>query len=198
MNKDWNSILIRYISLLVLGLGNLFIFYLIFTPLTIYSVFGLISRFYDVVILIGNPTQACDIAINFLPFLKSIACMNTTIFFKGYFASIIPACIAGSAYYLLLILNLSTPMSKKQRLKSIFFIMSSFLFLNILRIFGFALLYANKGFELFNIAHVAFWYFGSTILVIIIWFANVFLFNIKSIPIYSDFKFIINQIRGKE
>ena len=182
MNKDWNSILIRYISLLVLGLGNLFIFYLIFTPLTIYPVLDLI----------------CDIAANFFSFLKNIACMNTTIFFKGYFASIIPACIAGSAYYLLLILNLSTPMSKKQRLKSIFFIMSSFLFLNILRIFGFALLYANKGFELFNIAHVAFWYFGSTILVIIIWFANVFLFNIKSIPIYSDFKFIINQIRGKE
>jgi len=198
MNKDWNSILIRYISLLVLGLGNLFIFYLIFTPLTIYPVLDLISQFYNTTLLRGNPTQACDIAANFFSFLKNIACMNTTIFFKGYFASIIPACIAGSAYYLLLILNLSTPMSKKQRLKSIFFIMSSFLFLNILRIFGFALLYANKGFELFNIAHVAFWYFGSTILVIIIWFANVFLFNIKSIPIYSDFKFIINQIRGKE
>jgi len=184
--------------LLILGLGNLFIFYLIFTPLTIYSVFGLISRFYDVVILIGNPTQACDIAINFLPFLKSIACMNTTIFFKGYFASIIPACIAGSAYYLLLILNLSTPMSKKQRIKSILFLMSSFLFLNILRIFGFALLYANKGLELFNIAHIAFWYFGSTILIILLWFTNVMLFNIKNIPIYTDFKMILNQIRGKK
>ena len=198
MNKDWNSILIRYISLLVLGFGNLFIFYLIFTPLTIYPVLDLISQFYNTTLLRGNPTQACDIAANFFSFLKNIACMNTTIFFKGYFASIIPACIAGSAYYLLLILNLSTPMNKKQRLKSLFLLMSSFLFLNIIRIFSFALLYANKGFELFNIAHVAFWYFGSTILVIIIWFANVFLFNIKSIPIYSDFKFIINQIRGKE
>ncbi|MBS3083518.1 pacearchaeosortase [Candidatus Pacearchaeota archaeon] len=192
------SLVLRYLLLLILGLGNLFIFYLIFTPLTIYSVFGLISRFYDVVILIGNPTQACDIAINFLPFLKSIACMNTTIFFKGYFASIIPACIAGSAYYLLLILNLSTPMSKKQRIKSILFLMSSFLFLNILRIFGFALLYANKGLELFNIAHIAFWYFGSTILIILLWFTNVMLFNIKNIPIYTDFKMILNQIRGKK
>lgn len=190
--------LIRYGLLLVLGLGNLFIFYLIFTPLTIYPVLDLISQFYDAVLLRSNPTQTCDLASNLFPSLKNIACMNTTIFFKGYFASIIPACIAGAAYYLLLILNLSTPMSKKQRAKSIFFLMSSFLFLNILRIFSFALLYVNKGFELFNIAHVATWYFGSTILVIFIWFINVFLLNIKSIPIYSDFKFIMNQIKGKK
>ena len=197
-NSYWNSIFIRYSILLILGLGNLFIFYLIFTPLTVYPVLDLISKFYDSSLLSGNPSPACDLATNLFPFIKNIACMDTTIFFKGYFASIVPACIAGSAYYLLLILNLSTPMDRKQRLKGLFLLISSFLFLNIIRIFSFALLYANKGFELFNIAHVATWYFGSTILVIFLWFVNIFLFNIKSIPIYSDFKFIINEIRGKK
>ncbi len=196
--NNWNSILSRYFLLLFLGLGNLFIFYILATPLTIYPVLNLINLFYDSVLLRGSVTQACDLATNLLPFLQNLACMDTTIFFKGYFASIIPACIAGSAYYLLLILNLSTPMDKKQRTKSIFFLMSSFLFLNILRIFSFSMLYASKGFELFNIAHVATWYFGSTILVIFLWFLNVFLFNIKSIPIYTDFNFIINQIKGKK
>src|SRR3989344_7363635 len=192
------SLVLRYLLLLILGLGNLFIFYLIFTPLTIYSVFGLISRFYDVVILIGNPTQACDIAINFLPFLKSIACMNTTIFFKGYFASIIPACIAGSAYYLLLILNLTTPMEKRKRFYNLIFIIFSFLILNIIRIITFAIIFANKGFEIFNLAHAATWYFGSTVLVILIWFLGVMLFKIKAVPIYADVKTIISQIRSSK
>src|SRR3989344_4485587 len=185
MNRSYlNSIILRYCLLLILGLGNLFIF-------------DLINFFYDAVLLKGNPSKICDLATNLFPAFQNLACINTTIFFKGYFASIIPACIAGSAYYLLLILNLSTPMDKKKRLKSIFFLMSSFLFINILRIFTFALLFANKGFELFNITHIATWYFGSTVLVIILWFANVFLFNIRSIPIYEDFKVIISQIRGK-
>ena len=196
MSIGIKSVLIRYGILLLLGLGNLFIFYLLATPLTVYPVFALLNSLYGADLLRGDFSSTCDIATNTLPILKNIACMNTTILFKGYFASIISACIAGSAYYLLLILNLTTPMKKSQRVKSITFLMLSFLAINILRITIFAIIFANNGFEIFNIAHAATWYFGSSVLVGLLWFSNVILFKIHNIPIYTDVKNIINQIKN--
>ena len=196
--NSWKSIIIRYALLLLFGLGNLFIFYVVFTPLTVYPVFGLISYFYEATLLDGGVSESCDVAANMFPFLKGLACMKTTILFNGYFASIIPACVAGSAYYLLLILNLSTPLKTGQRVKSLFFLLGIFLTINILRIFSFALIYANEGFEFFNIAHATTWYFGSTVLVIILWFTNILVFKIKEIPVYSDFKLILSQVRGQK
>ncbi len=138
MEKSLFSITLRYFLLLILGLGNLFIFYLIFTPLTVYPVFWLIVSSNQATLLQGTYTSVCELLEG--TFLESLACINTTIFFKDYFASIIPACIAGSAYYLLLILNLSTPMGLKTRIKSLSFILILFLILNIARIFAFALI----------------------------------------------------------
>src|SRR3989344_7181982 len=184
----------RYILLLILGLGNLFIFYLILAPLTIYPVLWILSLFYDPVLLSGGPTLVCELATK-MHFLKSLACMNTTIFFDSYYASIIPACIAGSAYYLLLIINLTTPMKINQRVKSLFFVLLIFLFINILRIFSFAMIFANKNYDLFSLAHVSAWYFGSTVLVILLWFTSAYLFKIKSIPVYTDIKEISSKIK---
>ena len=194
------SVAIRYIILLVLGLGNLFIFYTIFTPLTVYPVLATLDNIYGAELLRGDITKACDILTNMKApsLITNAACMDTTIFFKGYFASIIPACIAGSAYYLLFILNLTTPMGKRKRFYSLMFLSILFLVLNIIRITTFAVIFANKGFEIFNLAHAATWYFGSTILVIIIWFSNVLLFKIKTIPIYTDFKTIFSQIKNSK
>ncbi|MEK6915685.1 MAG: pacearchaeosortase [Nanoarchaeota archaeon] len=189
-----SSIILRYLLLLLLSVGNLSIFYLIATPLTVYPVLGAIELFYDGTLLPSTPTRTCEIFQD--TFIQNIACMKTTIFFKDYFANIIPACIAGSAYYLLLILNLTTPMSRLKRIKSLFFLMFSFLFFNILRIFSFAMLFVNKNYEIFNIAHIASWYFGSTILVVILWFANVLIFKINSVPVYADIKMILNKIKG--
>ncbi len=167
--------------------------YSIFTPLTIYSVFGLIKSQYGASLLRSEATITCDIATNIFPFMKYLVCVNTTIFFKGYYASIIPACIAGSAYYLLIILNLTTPMEKKTRIKSLLFIILLFFITNVLRIFIFANIYANKGFDFFAIAHAATWYFGSTILVLLIWFSNVIIFKIHNIPIYTDIKNLMSK-----
>ncbi|MEK6846803.1 MAG: pacearchaeosortase [Nanoarchaeota archaeon] len=194
------EVLLRYLILLILGIGNLFIFYTVFTPLTVYPILTVLDNMYGAELLRGDITKACDLLtnINAPSFITNAACMNTTIFFKGYFASIIPACIAGSAYYLLLILNLTTSMEKRKRFYNIIFIIFSFLLLNIIRIITFAVIFANKGFEIFNLAHAATWYFGSTILVILIWFSSVMLFKIKAIPIYTDVKTIINQIRKKQ
>ena len=104
-----------------------------------------------------------------------------------------PACVAGAAYYLLSILNLTTPMKPRQRLFSLPYLFITFLIINILRIVIFALLY-SKGFTFFDLTHTATWYFGSTIFLIIIWFSNVSLFKIKSIPIYTDFKYLVENI----
>jgi len=161
---------LRYFILIVLGLFNLYLFYLIFTPLTVYSVYFLLLRFSEGVVLVSTGV---------IP----------SIFLKGYIAQIIPACVAGSAYYLLLILNLTTPMKIKKRIASILFLLISFLIINILRITIFALL-VPKGYQYFDVAHEITWYLGSTIMIAIIWFANIMIFKIRMVPIYSDLKSI--------
>ncbi len=105
----------------------------------------------------------------------------------------IAACIAGSAYYLLLILNLSTPGIKlKKRISMILWAFSVFLAVNILRIFLLALIFI-AGYSWFDITHKLFWYILSTIFVIAIWFIEVRLFKIKGIPFYSDMKFLYTK-----
>ena len=165
------SLILRYVILILLGLFNLSIFYFIFTPLTVYPVFWFLDSVYGASLLYGN-----------------------VIFFEKYFASIIPACIAGAAYYLLLILNLTTPMKTKTRIRSIIFLIASFLVLNIIRIIIFAVL-ITKGYQYFDLTHTATWYFGSTVLVILIWFSSVMIFSIKTIPVYTDIKSLVEKIK---
>ena len=154
----------RYLILLLLGV-SLWIFYFIFTPLTVYPVYYLLKLFFNAT-LSGN-----------------------MITFKGLEIQLIKACVAGSAYYLLLILNLSTPMTSKTRLSSITFLFSSFLVINILRIFVFSLFLINF-LNLFSTLHLIFWYFLSTIIVVGLWLLNLKIFKIKSIPVYTDIKFL--------
>jgi len=113
---------------------------------------------------------------------------------EGRTITLIPACIAGSAYLLLLILNLTTPLKPLQRAKSIAFLFISFLLLNIARIFIFILLLINN-FAYFDIAHKITWYFSSIVLVILLWFANVYLFKINSIPFFTDAKSLLRQAK---
>ena len=166
----------RYFILLLLGLFKLKLFYLIFTPFTVQPMFMVLSLVYDnAALLEGN-----------------------LIFFGGGYIQIIDACVAGAAYYLLLILNLSTPMNAEKRIKSIFFLVLTFLILNIIRILIFAA-FAASGQQYFDIAHKLTWYFGSTLMVVILWFVNVWLFKIKKIPIYTDMKELYKDvISGKK
>ena len=161
-SKKFFGILTRYLILILIGIPNLWLFYLIFTPLTIYPVFFLLSLFF-------NATLNNNIIIlkNFLPI------------------EIIPACVAGSAYYLLLILNLAIPMKINKRLKMLLFSLLSLLIINILRIFLLSILFVS-GTSLFDITHELFWYFGSLVFVVGIWFVGVKIFKIKEIPFYSD------------
>lgn len=154
-------ILLRYLLLVVLGM-SLFLFYEIFTPLTIYPVYWISSLIFNDVNLSGN-----------------------LLFFSGKSAEIIPSCVGGAAYYLLSILNLTTPMKIAKRIKSLIFMFGTFLFFNIIRILVFLWLFAASA-VYFDYAHRFVWYFGSTILVVVIWFLNAALFKIKEIPIFTD------------
>lgn len=170
--KNYLYLFARYFALVLLGI-NLGLIYYIFTPLTVHISFFFLEKFYDAVLISSN-----------------------VIFVKGYYATIIPACVAGAAYYFLIILNLTTPMPLKKRVASLFFLIMTFLILNTIRIVVFAYL-IFQGYEDFDFAHRASWYFGSTVLVVLIWFANVTIFRIKSIPIYTDVRQIIEDIRRK-
>ena len=170
-SKQVYGLSIRYLILLVLGVG-ISIFYSVFNFLTVYPVTWILMLF-------SGGTRLFE---------------GNLIFFKGFYAEIISACVAGAAYYLLLILNLSTPMKLKTRIKSILFLIFTFLVLNIIRIAIFTIL-LTTGFEYFDLVHMAVWYFGSTILVVLIWFVNVWLFKIKEIPVYSDVKEIWEEIK---
>jgi len=163
MNKTLN-IFLRYIIIILAGLGNLYIFYKIFTPLTLRAVSFLLS----------SPT------------------IQNLIIFNSRTIELIPACIAGSAYYLLLILNLTTPNIKlRQRIKILAISFIALFILNTLRIVILAIL-ANSIY--FASLHMIFWYGVSTIFVVGIWICLVKIYKIKSIPVYTDFEYLYRLI----
>jgi len=164
-------ILIRYLILLA-SMFSLPIIYWIFTPITSYLSFYLLKLFFNEVYIFNN----------------MILISPETII------ELIPACIAGSAYLLLLILNLTVPMDFKKRIYSILGSFLLLLILNVLRISILASLH-KINYELFNYTHLLFWYILSTIFVIGIWFFLAKAFSIKEIPIYTDFKYIISRTK---
>jgi exosortase/archaeosortase family protein len=167
------DIFIRYFILIIVSVPNLWIFYLIFTPLTVYFVYFLLSLFFQVS-LSGN----------------------TILISKIFSVELIEACIAGSAYYLLLILNLSVPKIKiSKRIKLILFSFLSFFAVNIIRIIVMSIILVN-GSSLFDTLHILFWYAGSIIFVVGIWFIGIKIFHVKEMPFYSDIKTLI-KLRKK-
>ncbi len=171
--KEMSLLISRYIVLMLLAINSLYLFYAVFTPLTLYASYFVLKNIYANAIL---NTGMSSISVG------------------GDSIALIQACVAGAAYYLLLILNLTTPMGLKTRIKSIFFLGLSFLFLNIVRVVIFSVLFLNGAGYYFDLAHKLVWYAGSTVLVVLLWFANVKLFNLQSIPVYTDWKGIIEDI----
>ena len=169
-SKQFFDILIRYMILIIVALPNLWLFYFILTPLTIYPIYFSLSLFFET-------------SLN-----------QTLITIQNCFEiEIINACIAGAAYYFLLILNLSVPKIKlKKRVKMILLSFAALLILNILRIALLSFMFVS-GSQLLDITHKLFWYLISTVFVVGIWFAEVKLFKIKEIPFYSDVKFLLKK-----
>lgn len=179
MNKSTKSkiysIVLRYVLLLLFAFIGFELFYFIFKPLTLNLSFFMFDLFFNSYII------------------------GDVIHFYGSKISleVIGACVAGSAYFLFLMLNLSTPkikFSKRMLLLAISF--TAFLIINVLRIFLIGYLFLNSS-SYAEFVHKFLWYFGSIFMVILIWFIQVWSFNIKEIPFYSDLKFIFNYIKKK-
>jgi len=168
-DKNLYFIFLRYLIILLLGLGNIYVFYAIFTPLTLYPVYYILKLFFTVGI---NGT--------------SIYIGSSGFFNSSHVIELIPACIAGSAYYLLFILNMATYINFKKRLYSLIYSFILLLILNILRIIIISILFISNSLY-FELTHKIFWYSLSIFFVVLIWFSEVIFFKIKNIPIYSDF-----------
>ncbi|MDP3758201.1 MAG: pacearchaeosortase, partial [Candidatus Daviesbacteria bacterium] len=80
-------------------------------------------------------------------------------------------------------------------LKMLLFSFVFLLILNLLRIVILSLIFVYSSENFFDIAHKLFWYLGTTIFVVLIWFIEARTFKIKETPIYSDIKFLYNKIR---
>jgi exosortase/archaeosortase family protein len=171
-NKSLINLIVRYLLILLVGLGVVFtnIFYKIFLYLTIYPL-GIL-----------------------LKILYSVEIFDNLLIFNSLIVELIPACIAVSAYFLLLILVFSCPIGFKRQIKALFVGFIILLAVNILRMFILIIL-AIQGSNLFNVLHTFFWYFLSTVFVVIIWFIVIYIFKIKEIPVYTDIRYLIKSIR---
>ncbi|MBT3397523.1 pacearchaeosortase [archaeon] len=164
--------ILRYVIILLAGLGNLFIFYWVFTPLTIKAVSFILGIFSNT-ITIGNQI------------FSSLGALE-----------LIPPCIAGAAFFLLFALILSTARLSIKKRAWIFLSSSAMFFvLNIARIIFLFLISEKPYFETF---HWISWNILSTVLVIAVWLFNVWLFKVKSVPVYTDFEELLRVIKPKK
>jgi len=158
--------------MLLLGAGNLYLFYKILTPLTTRTVSAILSIF--------SPATVADNLIRF----------------NGMMIEIIPSCVAGAAFFLLLFLILSTAEIKPgKRALIIILSMIALFILNILRIVTLAGLAKTSYFE---VAHWTSWHIISTLFVVGIWFAMIKIYKIKSIPVYSDLLYIQSLVKKRK
>jgi len=170
MKKELWKMIIRYLILVLVAIPGFGYIYYLLSPITTYPVGFLLSLIYSVQISSGA------IMIGNLALIE-----------------IIGACVAGSAYYFLLILNLSIPnVGWKKRLGMVGFSFGIFLIINILRIFLLSIMFVS-GSAFFDITHKIFWYLGSTLFVILIWFLEVKVFNLKQIPFLTDLKILYKK-----
>jgi len=171
-NKKIAGLFARYLTIILIGLGNLYILYKILTPLTIHVLNTILSVF-STSTAVGNIIHTATVAFE-----------------------IIPACVAGSAFYLLLLLLMSTANIKPEtRAKAIITAIAMLFALNILRLI-FLISMTNS--PQFETLHWIFWHLISTIFVVAVWFTTIKIYKIKSIPIYSDLKYIASLMKPKK
>ena len=169
MNEN-KKMFLRYSFLIITGflIGYL---YDIFRPLTLYPVYyGFKILGYNPLILNGN----IHIGYQELVFVN--------------------ACIAASAYYLFLVLVLSTKGLTFEEILKIYGIgVISILFVNILRIIGMGIILIRFEENLFETWHMILWRFVATFFIAFLWIYLSRKFLINNIPFYTDFEYLLNK-----
>ncbi|MBI2507411.1 pacearchaeosortase [Candidatus Woesearchaeota archaeon] len=106
------------------------------------------------------------------------------------------ACAAISAYFLLLLLIvLAKDIKLKTRIK-IFMLGSAIIYIvNMARILMLIAVLEKYGLSAFQQTHDILWIIFGSLLVALTWISLVRRYSIKSIPIYSDMKYLLKQIK---
>jgi exosortase/archaeosortase family protein len=172
-NKKISNIFIRYLIIILAGLGNLYIFYKILTPLTV-AVLETVLSLYTEVLVSTN-----------LLYISS-----------GKMIEIAPACVAGAAFFLLLILVFSTAEITPRR--RFIVLVTSFTILFVLNITRILVLVSLIGSTNFEQIHWVFWHIVSIVFVVATWIAMTYLYKIKTVPVYSDIKYLIRLIKPRK
>jgi len=160
----------RYLFILLFGIGGLFLVYKIVTPVTIF----LLEK---------------------SMFLFGSYSAGSVLYFTNFNVLLVPACFAGSAFFLLILLVFSTAnISPKKRIFALLTSTVILLVLNYLRII-FMILIANQVY--FETVHWVFWNIMSVFFVVVIWFFTARMYNIKEIPVYSDLKYLAGLSKKK-
>jgi exosortase/archaeosortase family protein len=175
MNKEAKNILgmfLRYFFILFLGMGNLYIFYKILTPITVFLISKTVGLFTEILVI------------------------RNIIFLKDFTVELIPACVAGSAFFLLFLLVFSSAnITPKKRILALVISSIALLFLNYIRII-FLILIVNNFY--FDLIHWILWHLVSVVFVVGIWFLVVKIFKIKSIPIYTDISYLTGFLKKEK
>jgi len=138
-----------------------------------------------------------------LPILKLI---GYSFYVEGYSLVIedkildfVPACVATSAYSLLALLIL---LSKNMKLKKgiLMFISGALLILimNIIRIDLQLYILLEFGKNYFDKVHLFFWHIVSSVYVAGVWIYLTYKFKLKSIPVYSDLKYLLEKSKPRK
>lgn len=103
-------------------------------------------------------------------------------------------CLAILAYILLTLLIILTPkIQLKTRFKILLIGSTTILVTNIIRIYILSLILINNNINLFLTLHLLIWKFLSSIFIILIWILLTKHYKIKTIPIYTDLKYLIKK-----
>lgn len=169
MKKGYDLIL----RIIILFLISYSLLNIIITPVTIYLSYYLLKLFGENVILLP-------------PFLI----LNQAVI------KFIPACAAISAYYLLMLLILLTRDIKPLiRLKMFLLGSLIILIINTLRVTALLITLSYYGLNLFESIHIFLWILVGSVLVALVWIFLVKRYKVKTIPIYSDLKYLFEQTK---
>lgn len=172
MNKQEKKIFkifTRYLAIIIIGLGNFYILYKILTPLTIHVT--------NLILNIFTPTSLTGSIIH---------TKNATI-------EIASSCIAASAFFLLIVLIFSIlDIKPKTRIYAALTATAILFLFNIARIL-FLIPFIGKPY--FETLHWILWHMVSIVFVLVAYFITIKIYKIKSIPIYSDFRYIKSLIK---
>lgn len=165
--------------------------------------FSLIIRLLIPFIISYNLIKIISFELTKITSLFLLKLINTNTFFiDGFiifnetYVKLVYSCAAASAYFLLLLLIVFTKDIKLTKRIKIFFIGSLVVFItNIFRIILLIVVLDRFSFNLFNKLHMFFWSIIASTLVAIIWIYLTRKYKIRSIPIYSDLKYLLKKIK---